>query len=223
MMLTRAMYFVWVVSTLGGLAIFLGTVWRLLRSRPLRSGFRLPALALELVQDEEQVKAIEEKYPPERIRRDLRLDLFVFIPLYLALFLALGYWLLRSDALPYAHLLGIAASLCVAGAALFDVLENLRTFSVLRQLNQSGVDRIRRAALAKWSLFFVMMALLAIPFAWQGGWLLIVAAIYLIAAGTGIIGLVWHRPLIEWAFALVGLALAPTGEAIYAIAERIPT
>jgi hypothetical protein len=222
MFLTIVIWFLRVAAPLGGLAVLGATVPKLLGSHPLPGGFRLPVIALELVENVEQVNHIKGVLSPDEIRRALNFDLYAFIPLYVALFLALSYWLIRRD-IPYAYFLGIAVGSCVVGAAVFDVIENAQTFSALRELDQLAVDRIRQAALVKWSLFFVMMALLAVPFAWRGGWVFAVAGVYLAAAGVGVMGVIGNRPLIEWAFALVGLALIPTGEAIRLVAERRPT
>ena len=224
MFLTIAMWFLRVAAPLAGLAILGMTLPKLLGSQPLPggSGFRLRVIALELVENEDQVNKIQRVYPPNEIRAELNLDLYVIIPLYVALFIALSYWLIRRN-MPYAYFLGTTLASCVVGAALFDVTENLQTFSALRELDQLIVDHIRQAAFVKWSLFFVMMGLLAVPFAWRGGWVLAVAGVNLAAASVGVLGLIWYRPLIEWAFALIGLALVPTGEAIRTIAKRTPT
>ena len=215
------MCFVWVVASFGGLAVFVLIVRKLFDSRTLPGGFRMPAIALELVRDEKQLEDLLREYPSWKAHKDLKMDLFVFIPVYVLLFGTLVYSLAWGGTLPYTPFLGIAVFLCIVGAALCDVVENLRTFAVLRTPNRAAVRRVRRAACIKWSLLFIAMALLAIPFAWQGGWFLIVATLYLAAAGVGALGLIRHPPLIEWAFALIGLALVPTGEALFAMVGKM--
>ena len=225
MILTVVMGSVWVIGTLGGLGIFSTSVWRLLGSRRLPGGFRLRAIALELVRDEGQLRNLLKEccYPPDKAEKDLKLDDRILIPAYAILFVALTVSLLRSGALP--NSLGAAVLLCVTGAALSDYWENHRARAVLRARDQTTLDRLRPVAYAKWALLFVLMALLAVAFARQGGWFVIVAAIYLATAGVGSLGLLGRRPpLVEWAFALMRLALAVTGAALLlAIARQAPT
>jgi hypothetical protein len=91
------------------------------RERPRRLNFRLPIIALELVEDEEQVEEIKVKCSSRKIKGDLCFDLFAIIPIYTVLFVALGYWLFWRD-VPYARLLGVAVGLCAVGAALLDIV-----------------------------------------------------------------------------------------------------
>jgi len=106
---------------------------------------------------------------------------------------------------------------CVIVAALWDVIEDLRTFSVISTLNQTTVDGIRQAALIKWTLLSIMILLLAVPFLWRGGWVSIVGVLYGLTGVIGVLGVLWHHSLLEWFFTLMGLALLPTGKAISTI------
>ena len=204
-----------IMSLIAGLSILALTARGLFSAAPLRlpHGFHARALALELVESTEDIKTIEAVYPASVIRDELNLDLYIFIPFYLILFLALGAWLSWSN-IPYARLLGIAVAACVIVAALWDVIEDLQTFSVLRDLNQTSVDSIRQAALIKWTMLSVMMLLMAVPFVWRGGWVLMIGILYGLTGVIGVLGVLWHHSLLEWYFALIGLALLPTGKAI---------
>lgn len=207
-----------IMSFLAGLSILALTVRSLFSPvpLPLPHGFHARALALELVESIEDVKTIEAVYPASEIRSELNLDLYLFIPFYLILFFALSAWLSWCD-IPYSRLLSIAVATCVIVAAVGDVIEDLRTVSVLSDLNQASVDGIRQAALIKWTIFSVMMFLMAVPFAWRGGWVLMVGILYGLTGAIGVLGVLWHHSLLEWFFALIGLALLPTGKAIATI------
>ena len=211
-----------IMSFLAGLSILVLTARSLFSPVPssLPHGFQARALALELVESTEDVKTIEAVYPASEIRNELNLDLYLFIPFYLLLFLGLGAWLSYSD-IPYARMLGIAVAVCVIVAALWDVIEDLRTFSVLRDLNLASVDGIRQAALIKWTMLSLMMLLMAVPFVGRGGWVLIVGILYGLTGVIGVLGVVWDHSLLEWFFALIGVALLPTGKAMATIELRL--
>jgi hypothetical protein len=79
------------------------------------------------------------------------------------------------------------------------------------------------AALVKWWLFVAVMGLLAAAFMHFDGKVQRVAVLYLIAAAVGAAGLLQHYPLVEWFFVLLGVALIPTGAAIWSVVEpRLP-
>jgi hypothetical protein len=59
----------------------------------------------------------------------------------------------------------------------------------------------------------VMMLLMAAPFVWRGGWVLMIGILYGLTGVIGVLGVLWHHSLLEWFFALIGLALLPTGRA----------
>jgi hypothetical protein len=217
------MWFIRIYAPLAGCLLLLVTVQSFIQPvKNLPRGFRKKALALELVQDTDEVSQILKVYKPEDIRRDLKFDTFAFIPLYVLLFLSLGFWF-KGRELPAASAFALAIGICIVAAGLFDVLENLRQCAILENLDQSGVDRIRQAALAKWFLLFLTTAILSIPFLWRGNWVVMLGLLYLATAIVGCIGVFFesHRTLIEWGFSLLSVALLLTGEAIRSFAPRV--
>lgn len=217
------MWFIRIFAPLAGCLLLFVTVRSFIEpKKDLPRGFRKPALALELVQNTDEARQILKVYKPEDIQRDLKFDSFAFIPLYVLLFLSLGFWF-KGRELPYASVFALAIGVCIVAAGLFDVLENLRQWAILKNLDQAGVDSIRQAALIKWFLLFLTTAILSIPFLWRGNWVFVVGLLYLSTAIVGCIGVFSdsHRPLIEWGFSLLGGALLLTGEAIRFFAPRV--
>lgn len=217
----------WIIrclSPLLGAGILFLTVPKLFRPPPrgLPAGQRLPGVSLEVAKNAEEVADIitNAPRPTHEIRRELRLDQYLVIPLYALLFVALGVWL-TSRRLPFAAGLGVAVCALIALAAYFDRQENRRTFDVLDAfdagaLGNSLVERMRRASLLKWGFIAAALAVVSVAF-FLSGRCMAVAFIYLLATVSFAIGISLHRPGIEWGFALMGLALLPTGEAIHFI------
>jgi len=217
------MWFIRIFAPLGGCLLLLTAVQSFIKPvKDLPRGFRKKALALELVQNTDEAEQILKVYKPEEVNRDLKFDTFAFIPLYVLQFLALSIWLKGRD-VPYASVLAIAIGACIVLAGLFDVLENLGQWAILKKLDQAGVNRIRQAALLKWFLLFLTMACLSIPFLWRRNWVVLVGLLYLATAAIGLLGVFSssQRPLIEWAFSLLGVALLLTGEAIRSFASSV--
>src|SRR6185437_13784500 len=151
---------------------------------------------------------------------------FFFIPSYALLMAALG-WLLGRGSYKFAIWMGAGIAACALGAAVFDVIENLRIFAVLdvrlADTTQTMLDSLRSASLVKWAFVFLAMALLSpIVFLrrdlfglWIGpSWLVVVfgamaALAYLLAAVIVLIGLKQHT-LIEKASLFMSLALLLT-------------
>ena len=208
------------VAPLAGLMLLLITLPRLLGPAALPRGFHLPGLLLELVETEDEVEAVKRVTPPDTIRQALKFDNFVFIPLYTLIFLVLGYWL-AGRAQPFALALGIMVCVGVVVMAGFDVLENARTYEVLKASSPQVVDAIRHAALVKWSILFALALVLSLPFLRSGGWLFLVGLLYLVTAAVGLLGVVWFRPLVQWGFMLTGLSLLVTGEAVRHVPTRM--
>lgn len=206
-----------VAAPLGGLAILLATVPRLFEPEVFR-GFHLPMVALELVENEEEVERVMDELGEQKIRSNLNAD-YVFIGIYTLALLRLGFWLFRRD-MPRARPLGLLLGLCTLGAASFDVVENARTSAMLDDTSRTVIDGVRHAALAKWALFFAATGVLAAVFLPRKGWGLVAGGFCLAISVLGALGLVWQRSLIEYAFILVGLALAPSGEALRELSER---
>lgn len=196
--------------------------------KQLSSGFSNRVLAIELVRTTSDVQEIvgELGNPNREVMRDKVQKDFFFIPAYALLFAALG-WLLGRSNYRFAIWVGAAILACAAGAAVFDVIENLRIFHVLdarlADTTQTMLDGLRSASLIKWVFVFVAMALISpIVFVRRDLFTLpigppplaaifgvIIAAAYLLAAIVGMIGLQQH-PLIEKASIFMSLALLLT-------------
>ena len=196
--------------------------------RQFSSGFTNHVLAIELVRTPDDVlEIVGELGDPNRevMRGKVRKD-FLFIPSYGLLFAALG-WLLGRSHNRYARWVGIAIVACAAGAAVFDVMENqwiLRILDVrLADTSETMLDSVHSAALVKWALVFIALALLSpivllrrelftlpIGSSRLGSILgVIIALAYLLAATIGLIGLT-RNPLIEKASIFMSLALLLT-------------
>lgn len=216
-----ATWIVRIVAPLLGLGILFLTVPKLLCPPPpgLPEGQCLPGVSLESARNTEEVTNIIGKVPrpTDEVRKELRIDQYLSIPIYVLLFVALGVWLTSRNQ-PLAVVFGIAVIICIVLAAHFDYKENNRTFSVLsafdtQSLNDSAVKQMQQASLLKWGLIAAALAIMSVPF-FQSGRLIVVACIYALATISFAIGIMGYRPGLEWGFALMGLALLPTGEAI---------
>lgn len=202
----------WAAPIAGVMLLFM-TLPKLLKPTTLPRGFHLSGILLELVENEDEVEAVKKVKPPDSIRRDLWGDTLAFIPFYTFLFLVIGYWLMKRD-VPLAFALGVVACIGTVLVAGFDLLENARIFSVLKASSPQLVDGIRHAALGKWGLMFALVLMISYPFLRSGGWLLLVGLVYLLASIVGLLGVFWHRPLVEWGFMLVALSMLVSGEAV---------
>jgi len=192
------------------------------------SGFTNHVLAIELVRTNSDVQEIvgELGDPNREVMRGKVQKDFFFIPAYALLFAALGWLLGRSD-YRLAIWAGAAIVVCAAGAAVFDVIENLGILRILDlrliDTTQTMADSVRLASLVKWALVFVAMALIS-PFVFLRRDLfarppglnrlarvfgVLIALAYLIAATIGLIGLK-QNPLIEAASVFMSLALLLT-------------
>lgn len=223
------------VLLIGVLAVSTGViVWSMERShfspseKQFSSGFTKHVLAIELVRTNSDVQEIvgELGDPNREIMRGKVQKDFFFIPSYALLFAALG-WLLGRSNYRFAIWVGAAIAACAAGAAVFDVIENLRILDVLdarlTDTTQTMLDSLRSASLVKWALVFIAMALLS-PIAFLRRELftlrtgqprlatvfgVIIGLAYLLGAGIGLIGLT-QDPLIEKASIFMSLALLLT-------------
>jgi hypothetical protein len=183
----------------------------------LPQGYRLPGIALDLARDSRTVLKLFRAKKPDgttpttrAFRRDLKLDQYIVVPLYILLFVAVGLWLVGGTAL-YARWLGIAGMVCVALAGLFDTLENIRTFRVLDAVDDppladAVVDRMRQASVAKWAFIAGTLVFLSVPFLVNPR-SIVVGVISLLTAVVFAVGLAGHRPLVEWGFGSMGLTL----------------
>jgi hypothetical protein len=223
------------VLLIGVLAVATGVIaWSMERShfspseKPFSSGFTKHVLAIELVRTNSDVQEIvgELGDPNREVMRGKVQKDFFFIPAYALLFAALG-WLLGRSNYRFAIWVGAAIVACAAGAAVFDVIENLRIFGVLdarlADATQAMVDSLRSASLVKWAFVFISIALLSpIVFLRRELFTLpigpprlaavfgvIIALAYLLAGFIGLIGLK-QDPLIEKASTFMSLALLLT-------------
>ena len=221
---------------IGLLALASGvTVWWMERSKfspeefqSSKTGLHKRVLAMELVRNGEEVEEIVgPKGHPNRetMRARVQRDFF-FIASYSLLFAALG-WLMARGGSSWAIPVGVAIALCAAGAAVFDVIENLRILQLLdAQPSDTTLALLagpRGPSLIKWALIFVTTALIspicflrrelfALPWGPRGlsdVFGAIIALAYMLSAVIGLIGLKWN-PLIEKANGLMALALLLT-------------
>ena len=183
--------------------------------RPRPNGLSKPVLALELVKSRKEVEMIlgdgeetSSKLTRDMMKEDLKGDSYAFIPIYWLLFMAMS-WLLAQRQPAWAKWAGIAAGICITGAAIFDYMENAGIAAVLNESIAGVTDQmalaIRKPSLVKWALIFITMALLASLF-WRRNWIMLLALAYLLIAIIGLVGLIYH-PAIEWAFALIGIVI----------------
>jgi hypothetical protein len=156
----------------------------------------------------------------QKIKDALPLDNRFFIPAYCLVFILVGVTLARQGGLLRAAI-GLAVCVCVLAAGRFDYVENANTMPGLDNPSDAAAQAISQASLVKWWLFVTICALLALPLLIFGAnrLVILVGALYLLAAILGAIGLTWNRPLVEWFFALIGVVIMLTGDAIGALAS----
>jgi patatin-related protein len=242
-----------VAAPLAGLIILaLAANAAFLSIHQLPAGFSIPTIALEWVEDVNQLRQIIESYGgAPAILRDLRVDTVVIVPVYCFLYGALALLLLLGAKEPtvrqswrrfrqapkdteeyqaalknlqfaIAWLVGKVAGalllVCVIGAGMFDWRENERIAIAVATLDQQAVSAIREAAFVKWVLFCAIMICLGAAFLAHRGAVRILGIVYLAVAASGILGLLVDGRLLELFFGLIGLALIPTGAAIWEIA-----
>jgi hypothetical protein len=163
------------------------------------NGFAGHVAALEFARTGPEVEAIVADIGHinrDVMRRQLNRD-FIFIVLYLVLYLLLAVILFRATSFaPLLVVITVAAAVSTAG---FDVLENVRTLKVLNlplaSLDGAQVAGILDAALIKWTLAFVTIALLSLAFRHSDGLSKLLRGLFLLTAVMGLAGLVFH-PLI---------------------------
>jgi hypothetical protein len=220
---------VWLIRVLAplmGLAILAFTLPQLLtapeRAASLPAGFRLRGLALELVDTKADLEQIQAKYKSDNktIESEITMDFALGIPVYLITFVSIGLWLFRHQELPFNLALAAAIVICVTAAAGFDVLENLNILGAVHHPPTSIPDQIRHAAIMKWLLLCITLLFTATPFLWSRSWFAVVGLIYLASAVVGIVGLIGPRWLVQIMFVLMGLALIPTGEAVWRLTAK---
>jgi hypothetical protein len=219
------------IGIIKGLSMLLGAVILILTvpkffnppAPGLPRGSRLAGIAFEMALRRDEAKTlVGVQKGAEAVRKNSRLDDFVIVPLYVALFVALGLWA-TGRGFPLAAAVGAAVIALAILAGIADWTENHRTRVLLSELERGEIDEtamaaMRHAAIAKWALIAAVMALLATPFLW-GRRNLALGLLYLLCALVYAAGLLSHRsggrPLVEWGFCLMGLAWLATSEALH--------
>ena len=143
---------------------------------------------------------------------------FLFIAVYWLLFIAMSRILYSSatnferspvlfgDHPPYCALvLSVVVVMTGTAAALADIIENKRILAILNMPSGDQAEkqavRIRRAAVLKFTMIFITIAVLALTFLLRTDLSSIIGYLYLAGALMGIVGLASPlRQLIEWAF-----------------------
>jgi len=165
----------------------------------LPGGFQGRVLAMEFVSNTTDIYQILGPYGPhnfEIMRTVLMID-FVWIGCYALLFVTISLLLMRRNC-PWARYLGFLALIAGVASAAFDVRENRRILAVLSQFpyDQNLVNQVNDAALLKWTLGFVAIALLAIAFQdlanRLANW---ISISFIVTAAVGFVGL-WRYPLL---------------------------
>lgn len=169
----------------------------------LPGGFRQRGAAMQFVQTTADVTAVlgpNKSHNSTIMQRVLWIDFF-FIGLYALLYASISRVLMKRNC-PWAKYLGYIALVAGLGAAVADVRENMSIVQVLGETayQQTTVNMINDAALLKWTLTFVAIALLAIVFqdleSRLARW---ISISYIVAAVIGFAGL-WSHPLLALAF-----------------------
>lgn len=172
-----------VAGWLAAAAIGIGVVLTIVFSR---------ALEFELIETPTDASALVGPKGDFRRRRaavNTWID-FLFIACYTVTLIVVAL-LVLEDGAGWARALGIFAVAVALLTAAADVLENRAILDLLGEdrFAQSSVDRVRRRALVKWGLLWIVLGTLSLPlllrgdrFAWIGG-------LFVLAALAGAIGL----------------------------------
>lgn len=221
----------WLILCLPILGVIIATTQAvtMLRREPV-NGHRLPVIALEFVTGKAAFdRIIAAKAEAGRLdrqsvlsdfRANTKFDTWVFVPFYTALYLFVSYSIHRSQIGAMKSLAILLAAIAVA-AAVFDLIENSRIFTLLdaaltpqgeAMLNFSAgnelFDGVRRAAAIKFGLIGLFLIVASLP-AWAGGgWLRLFAMLLGCAGVLTLVGVFARSYWIEWAFTLVLLCSA---------------
>lgn len=153
--------------------------------------------------------------------RTLRLDTFLFVPAYCAVFWTIA-GVLASRAFDGARVLGVIAGLAVLAGAIFDQLENARARRLLarglRETKDAEVAAMRRVSLAKWGLLFSAFAFLAPLYFAAGEWHLVVGVAFVITAAVGLARLGDQLSIQAIFMGMLAVGLAGLGTALALIA-----
>jgi hypothetical protein len=165
----------------------------------LPGGFQGRVLAMEFVSnttDVEKILAPDVTHNRAVMQTVLLID-FVWIGCYGLLFVSISLLLMKRRC-PFARYLGLLAFIAGVASAAFDVRENQKILAVMSQFpyDQNLVNQVNDAALLKWTLGFVAIALLAIAFQdLANRWANWISISFIATAAVGFIGL-WRYPLL---------------------------
>jgi hypothetical protein len=173
-------------------------------------GLHMPALAIQFApfsQIQGFLGTARDSSTREQIRQGLHGDYF-FIAMYWLLFVGMSA-LLATRSHAWAVWAGVVAAICATSAAIFDVVENLRTAALLDavKIQPELVDRVASAGFGKWLLISLATLVLSLVFV-RRDWLILLAVLYVLIGVTCIYGLLLRQPrFVELSFLLnlVGL------------------
>jgi len=170
-------------------------------------GLHMPALAIQFAPFNEIETFLGSQDVRNQIRKGLFGDYF-FIAMYWLLFVGMSV-LLATRSHAWAVWAGVVAAACATSAAIFDVVENLRTAALLEavKIQPELVDRVASAGFGKWLLISLATLVLSLVFV-RRDWLILLAALYVLIGVTCIYGLLLRQPrFVELSFLLnlVGL------------------
>jgi len=201
----RKPYLVWFTGAAAAL-VFVVAVWMAIAAfgfepvgAGLPGGFHGRLLALEFVSavgDVSTVLGPNISRNTEVMRKVISID-FIWIACYATLFVLIGVMLSRRNC-PWARYLALVAIVSGLAAAAFDVKENMKILELLssQNINQDQVNAVRDATLAKWTLSFISIGVLAIAFMDLANKIAFwIATLFTLTAVVGLIGLWNHRHL----------------------------
>lgn len=166
----------------------------------LPGNFKGRVLAIEFVgtgSDLEKILGPDLSHNRGVMRKIITID-FVWIVCYGLLFVSISLRLAKRNC-PWARYLGWLALVAGLAAAAFDVRENVAILKALDcvSCDQSLINEVHEAALLKWTMSFVAMAVLAIAFKDLANrfadW---ISISFMVTAGLGLAGL-WRHPLLS--------------------------
>ena len=206
--------------------VLFGFIWILLhpKPRPKLEGFHIvpmPALAMEFVETDAELHKVigapgdADQQRWDQIRDDLKAGLKIdygFIALYWLLFVGIAAVLARGGG-SWAVWVAAVVCLCATGAAISDVVENMRMGRVLAEIKL--VADVATPGFLKWLFSFSAVALLSFTFFGRDGWVWVAGAACMLIAGFGFLGLALIRQgvrqlwPVETAFVLILVLLLP--------------
>lgn len=200
-------------SALHGFALFLGfcilalTLPQLI-NKPFHQ-FNMQTVQLEWERDPNKAKEIIGKMGRDRTLRDLKLDSWVVVPLYIALFIWLAFHL-KTVEHPLGPVLFFAIIVTILIAGVFDLFENYYTARVVTgQTTQSLLDMKYYACFLKWALIAAALLLVSVAFLLRGN-----TAVALTGFATVVVfvlSFIAFRPLVQWGFVLMGVTFLMIG------------